>query len=709
MKKAPAAVTIVVSLAIGAAGGWLAARRGSSPAPAVGPASGPPPLPTVASPGTGVVVSTEQAKADARAAVASPEAFLRSLGSVSGLQAKARIVGAVALMNLADIQQLKSALEVLQTTGSPQGWEFSSAIYERWAELDAENLLETARLSPNHSIGWTGVSAAFRKLAEADPRAAWQRARDLGPLSYAAKQAVLSAWGERDPAAAVEMASSDKMSRSDGWAVSSAFQNWLVRDPDAAKKAFASFPPGEVRTQVAANLAETLAAMDPDGALAWAATLKNPAEKNTIVGQVIGRIASEDPQRALAMANDPAYSAQRSDALRQGLAAWARRDFDAALAHAMASTSPADRQQMLSAINREATVANRAKLLALVDKLEPSAAKDVYRSALQSSYWSSDVDAKELLAGIKSPSLREELLKDSLRGWGNWEERVELFKMLQPSSRDTDQVSNLARQMGWSDPAAALKWAESLDSADLKKAATLSALQSWAGSDPQAAAAKAATLPEGDQRYEAVKSIVGQWAGSNEKEARAWAESLTGADRSAALGALVQQSAGTSPDEARALFQQFAGSLDDAGLAKAENKGVARSLAQTLTENDPKQAITWAQSLTAGGLQNEALAGIAEKWSGYDPVATSQWVGTLPPGEGRDLAAEKLVGAIARDDPESAWAWATSIADRGKRREAAGRTLDAWKAYGAKDTARAALEGAGFTPDEVKELSKRLE
>ncbi|MDB6135460.1 MAG: hypothetical protein JWM59_3703 [Verrucomicrobiales bacterium] len=203
--------------------------------------------------------------------------------------------------------------------------------------------------------------------------------------------------------------------------------------------------------------------------------------------------------------------------------------------------------------------------------------------------------------------------------------------------------------------------------------------------------------------------MAGNWGGRDQKAALQWTESLPPGDRSPALASLVQNTMQFSPEEARKLYERFASGLDPAGAAKMENRQVAKSLASALTESNPQEAVAWSQGLTPGPSQNEAWAGIAEKWAGYDASAASQWLTGLPEGEGRDLAADKLVSVIARDDPDSAWQWALSIGDRGKCREAAARTLEAWKAYGAKDAALAALQNGGFTGDELTELQRKLD
>lgn len=660
--------------------------------------------------GTPQSVASPQAKADARDLVESPAGFLTSLNGKSALLVRSRVTAAVATMALDDVRNLAEKAETLSFSGSPGQWELVSAVFERWAELDTEGLLTKAReTGGNRGIGWTGINAAFRQLALRDPEEAWARAGDIGPMSYSAKSAVLSTLGETDPARAIALALENGTSRGESWAAGSVMAGWLLRDRDAALAAFAALPPGEFRAGLTSEMAGAFAALDPDAALEWSRSLTNPAEQQRVISSAFERIASDDPQRALAMAELPEYTAQRRMAISTAVGAWARRDFDAAFAYTMESKRPADQQSMLQALTGNATRAQREKLLAVAGQFPPGIARQIYQSAIND-YDADNARPQEILAMIDTPSLREDVLKSMLYNWRVSSEEVrDLFHQLQPTSRTTDQASNIARRLGYSDPEGALKWAESLGSADLRKAATTSALQTWAWSDPAAAAQHAAALTEPVQREEALRAVAQAWGPRDEKAALAWAQKLTGTDRSAALGALVRNAMQASPDQAVNLYGSFAASLDTESASKAENRGVARGLAQTLTENDPQQAIAWAQGLAGGPARHEAFAGIAEKWAGYDAPATSEWISSLPPGEGRDLAAEKLVSVIARDDPESAWAWALDIADRAKRREAAAQALQAWKAYGAKDTALQALHSAGFSPDEVQELSKRLD
>lgn len=658
------------------------------------------------------ILTAEQAKSDARLAMESPRAFLELLNGESSLKAQARIAAAVSEMPLAAVKELANQLEAQSSGGDPTSWQFTWAVFERWGEIDANDLMRASRLSPNRIIGFTGTQAAFRQLARRDAEGAWKAAQETGTLSSLAKYAVLQTLGETNPAEALRLAQTDASTRRDAWAVASSMQGWLLKDRKAALEAVQALPGGEFRTNLVSHISSTFAISDPEGALAWGRQLKNPSERQQVMSQVVEAMAARDPQKTLAMLEDPDFAQQRRAGLGTAVAAWAKRDFDAALQYALAARSPADQQQMLGSLSQGVSRAERSRLLEEAKKMSPSVAKSIYQSTIEGGYFfGAGGSALEIINDVKQVGLREELIKNQLQNsWSSTvDESQQLFGKLQPTSRTTDQASQIAQRMAWGDPMEAVKWAEGLDSEDLKSAALKSALQTWSANDPEAAARRAQDIQDPGQRTEVLRGIAQSWAGRDDRAALAWAQSLNGPDQSAALGALVQNSLQASPQQAQELYAKFSASLDPASAEKSDNKGVARSLAATLTENDPQQAITWATSLPSGGAQNEAFAGIAQKWAGYDPVSTSEWIGNLPAGEGRDLAANQLVSTIARDDPESAWVWATSIADTARRREAATRVLQAWKGYGKVSEARAALQAAGFSADDAKELAKTLD
>jgi hypothetical protein len=715
MTKAPLLLFLAGAAGAFCLGVWLGpglrARFAGAPTtdpPSTHSAQAPPPLAS-GTPAGSIVLDPAQAKTDARLALESPQAFLDSLRGDSGLKAQARIAAAIAEMPLHSVRELAGLVDRRGFENVPRGWQFAWTVFERWGELDPEDLLEAARQSPHGLLGYTGTQSAFSHLARRDPTGAWARAQDAGSLGFYAKISVIQAIGESDPAQALQLTQQDPHSRQNSWSLTGVMQSWFMRDRDAALSALESIPTGDLRKTLVAELGATFAATDPEAALAWGRGLASPVERQSAMATILDFMATRDPLGTLKRLDQPEFAQLRRQGLASVVSTWSRRDFGAALDYVLGSQSPGDRQEMLGVLGRSATLIERQRLLEVAQSLPPSASKAIYESTLFGGGFG--IKQLDVIDNVKSPGVREELIKSALDNW--WGTPVDsqqaLFAKLQPSSQTTQHASQLAHRLAQSDPAAALRWSEGLGSADLQKAARRSAIQAWAESDPRAAAQRAATVSDPAERSDVLRSIASQWARSDDQSALAWARSLSGPDQVAALGAMVQNSLQASPHQAQELYSSFASSLDAETAKKSENTAIARSMAATLTENDPHQAISWAQGLSPGSARDQALAGIAEKWSSYDPAATSEWLGTLPAGEGRDLAAEKLVHAIARDDPESAWAWATSIGTPAQRREAAARVLDAWKGYGKTAEARAALDAAGFDPDVIRELARRLD
>ncbi|MDB6135459.1 MAG: hypothetical protein JWM59_3702 [Verrucomicrobiales bacterium] len=478
MKISHSLLLAASTAAAGAAGAWFLKPTGPAGGTGHGPAGVFMP-PAAAAQGSQLAVTVET-KAAAAAVLASPMDFLKSQKGQPSLVARSRILAAVGAMSLEEIRAATVKLRAMgEGGGTPAQWELTSCVYERWAELDPESLLtEAVHRGMQDQTGYLGVTSAFRELVKKDADGAWKRAQDLGPLSYYAKREILSGIGSGNPQQALKLAMADGPTRRDSYLCGGFMQSWLARDRGGAVAALEALPQGEFRAGLVGQIAGAFAAQDADGALAWAAGLKNSAESTGVIRSVLSQLAGEDPQRVLAMADDPKYAQHRLEALSSAVSSWGRRDFDAAVSFTLSAKSPAEQAAMFRPLNENASPSQRAKLLAMADKMSPAMAKTIYSSALNDYYFGSQSDPKSILEKVTSPAMREELTKNAIGNYGtSVEEGVELFRKLQPVSQPGEQASELAKRLAWSDPAAALKWAESLSSADLRKSALTSAPQ----------------------------------------------------------------------------------------------------------------------------------------------------------------------------------------------------------------------------------------
>lgn len=586
----------------------------------------------------------------------------------------------------------------------------SSAVFARWAELDPQGVINAARTSGDRNFRNRALNVGFEAMAQKSPKGAWEATLQMGPMKAEAQRAVLNSISSTDPRQALGLAS-----ELNGYYARSAIQNimnnWADKDPAGASAAVLAMPMGADRSGAVGVVSGRWALNDFEGAKAWAASLSNPSERLNATSSAMYSLCQVDPEKTLALLDSTDVGANSGYIVQQAISSIALKDFDQAMGMLSGFKSFREKQSALAGLAGVASEENRDRLLALAGTLPANLARSIYEGGVWRGM-ESDPDAtlamidKIPIAAVKEQAMQQAL--DSL-SYSKPDQAAEIFGKLQPASQNPEQAGNLANIMAWADPEKAVTWANQLGNEALKKAALSQAINTWAQSDPDRAAQEISKIANADTRAEVTRSVTDSLAGRSLAEAEQWASTLTGADRTAALGKIVEQAAGQAPDRVQSLYSEFAGGLSQEDAARSENQGIARSVATQLAQTDAAKAATWSQTLPEGGARDEAVSGVVATWASYDAVGASQWLQQLPEGKGRDLATGNLVNTIARDDPESAWAWANSISDTARRRDAAAAALGGWKANGNRDAALAALDAAGFSEADYKELARKLD
>ncbi|MBL9130262.1 MAG: hypothetical protein JNG86_03630, partial [Verrucomicrobiaceae bacterium] len=95
-------------------------------------------------------------------------------------------------------------------------------------------------------------------------------------------------------------------------------------------------------------------------------------------------------------------------------------------------------------------------------------------------------------------------------------------------------------------------------------------------------------------------------------------------------------------------------------------------------------------------------------WAADDPVSAAGWLSQQPAGLARDRATGVFAGVVARQQPDVAIEWASSIRDRSQRNSALGVVLGEW---GRQDPSRAVawLETSGYDEDYIRLFKASLE
>lgn len=710
---------LIVTFATSAvfAAGWYSGRRTSGLAE--GAVAGP--LVAAGTDGSGAAKNGDTpgapAKSSAVPVVASakglPDAaakLLRSLDAAGGLKSQAAILQYASSLDAASARAAALSFRGKSWSSDKNTQQLSAAVFTRWAELDPQAVLESARTSGNQYFRWNAMSAGFDAMARKDPEAAWQAASTFGPLKAQAQRSVIQSISSQDPAAAFKLASEIK-SRQGSWAMSSVMSAWADRDPAAAGEAARGLPLGQVRNQALDGLMERWAATDYDAAKAWAASLPTTREKVAATTSALQALAQMDPEKSLSLLNSADVGSGRGQVINQAITSLALKDFDQAISQASGFTNFIDKSSALAALAENASEENREKILKLAASLPANLARSIYQGGIWERAYSDPAGIVETVGKIPLASVREQATNQAVEMLSYYQpdEAMKLFGSLQSASQNPDMASQIASSVAWTDPEKAVAWAEKLGTEALKKSALVAAISNWSQNDPEKAGQEISKIQNPDTRAEVARSVAASLANRSLAEAEKWAGSLSGVDQSAALGKVVEQAANQAPDRVEALYARFTASLSPEDAARSENQAVAKKVATQIAETDAGKAAAWSLALPEGGARDEAVSGVVSTWAGYDAVAASQWVQNLPEGKGRDMATGNLVNTIAKDDPESAWAWASSITDNARRREAAAAALAGWKANGNRAAAQAALDAAGFSESDHQELQRKLE
>jgi hypothetical protein len=177
------------------------------------------------------------------------------------------------------------------------------------------------------------------------------------------------------------------------------------------------------------------------------------------------------------------------------------------------------------------------------------------------------------------------------------------------------------------------------------------------------AAAWAGTLTDTNSRKQALETVGNQYARQDLKGAAAWAASIS-----------------NDPTAADAVDQ----------------------VAERYSRENLKDSYTWAQTLHGTG-KVEAYKEVFESWGREDSHAASVELAKLAAGAEKDGAIESFSRTLAREAPEDAMTWASSIGDAETRQEAQIDVAQRW--YRQNKEAATAWMNSNLAPEAQKQVT----
>lgn len=404
------------------------------------------------------------------------------------------------------------------------------------------------------------------------------------------------------------------------------YQHWLDADVDGAIAYLRTLPhTGAEFSQALLMVTNRLAARDPQRALRLAAELVSTREQQIVYNALFAEWAQRDPLAAAARLESVPADAGRENAIRALAETWAQHDFKAAFAWAtQAPTS-------------ERSVAVESALSALV-VIDPSHAIELARQTLSG----------PALERTLTAALERLVVSDAQAAAG-------VVSSLSASEVPSNAAAQVAQALAAKDPAAAMQWANTLPDGNARKVARARALEVWAARDPNAAAQYVSAMPAGSGQQDAVALLAWRLGRDDAPQAIAWATSLPAeAGRAAALARVADGWATRDPagaahwiaGEASDQLGQLAPSTLNAALSywvlkdpaatgdfvrllsPTQQAAAAEFVAPLLAQQDPAQALRWAESLPAAQAHDTAITAAYQRWVQNAPAAAQAWLST---------------------------------------------------------------------------------
>jgi RNA polymerase sigma factor (sigma-70 family) len=455
--------------------------------------------------------------------------------------------------------------------------DFRRYLLHYWGERDPRAALRVASASGG---GWGLMDPAngiLEDWAKREPSAALAWVRQTEPANMLALAQVITQAAQTDPSvASAALANMPPGALHD--AVASELTNaWVVRDPAAAASYVLGLPASGQRSGTIQALATSWAQSDAAAAIAWAQGLTDVRERSDAVSGILNSLGQFDPVQVAPLLSGPGSTNLNVNTYWVGTMAksWAERDLGAALAWATNLPEGRPRSGALGPVLRRWA------------RKDPAAAAEF---ALQ----------------LPSPSGPLDPLPDVLGTWAGEDSQAALdwaVALPEGSRRDAAVRSVL----GSLDPSQAAPYISQMPPSQLQSQAASDVAYRWAIADAEGAAQWVQDLPEGSARQTAAKSLLRGWCLDSETSAPdTWIEGLpAGPTQSAAARAFVLYAGEAEP----ALAAHWVSAFSNEQERDAQIERIGRAWLQS----DPAPARTWLQGTPLPAEEKQKLLGQSDK------------------------------------------------------------------------------------------------
>jgi len=536
-----------------------------------------------------IPLETNVSRAAHQAPVISPLARLREL---CARRDELDVAQCLTLVKQLSAKECRAALDLFRNFREDESAILQRTVARRWANLDAENLLDSLPSIRDGTLGRLLAEEGSRVLVKRDPESALRKlSRSLpGAHRLILAHALLPALAEQDPARAGAFLTKHPEFARDENVFRIVASHWAQKNSLEALAWAESLPAGRSRSEAIKAVGSTWAQHDPAAVAAEISRNRDRWDGDTIKAMALSW-SKMDPRAAMAWIDglpkadqEAAWSRFRLDVRQLGT--------DATLELLSAVPSEQRRAEMASQIASELARENPRAAMAWAERLpEGELRTRALRPALDQLAASNPVEAVGYVASLPAGDGRTDLLRRAVASW---------------AVRDTDAAMAWTRQLpaGWERDEVFSEAARGLREFDLARAARLSEMIDNVGT-----------------RHHVIQEIAGQWARTD--------------------GAAAAQWLGQMPDAATQVESHYSvarhwGLTDMEGSANwinslphgASRDAAVRAFVTSIDGYDAALATSWAMTIQEPAQRQESVGSAFGRWLQSDPTAARSWLET---------------------------------------------------------------------------------
>ena len=591
--------------------------------------------------------SAPQGESEEAAVVSENGAISESwLDSLEDLDDFDRIGALHARLRNVPTSEFESVMNQLgEIDGSPTSWQSRSMIAARWAELDPKGLKTYIESQPRNQR-WGLRSALYSTWAKKDLAGALASARQLsGSERSNAIGSIAASLVETAPDRALALLQEQSGGHHrQRWSYQNLFRNWARKDPDGALAAAYQIEDKQSRSAALVGVISDLAKDDPQAAIEWLDGQESGQMISQTKGNLLNQFLQEDVDAVLN------YVGSREDPLEV-------RKILRNL-HFSQLGAQADFDKINSVMDWLGTVATGQTYSNKVgDIVKAMVQVDPGRARRYVSEMAPGAARLQAINAVANSLVREDV-----------DAAINFFNSLEFKDEKQRAMSGISWQLVQNDPERAKEFMLTSEDPMVQRSLSNQLARALSGEDRDTSLEWAAQIEDQSARDNALRNIVSEWVVA----------------------------------DPQAAFDYIAG-LEEAG----NGSSLYQNALNSFVRDNPAEGVLWLERLADDGAFGEradhTYQQAANAYLRHDPMAASEWIATLDPGENRDGAVSSLVQHIHEDDPEAGFRWAATVDDENRRRRSLDQSVKAW-AKANPGAAREAIRSADIEAPEKERL-----